>query len=120
MKFASWLLGCAAACALAVPSNATTVGQTNSPFKHVVIIYEENHSFDNLFGAWDSLNGDTINGLKNAKPAQKNQKRQDGTAFNCLPQNDVNLTSPPLAASCTDSGTPPVSSAFTNGPFKID
>ena len=25
--------------------------------KHIVVIYEENHSFDNLFGGWEGVNG---------------------------------------------------------------
>ena len=25
--------------------------------KHIVVIYEENHSFDNLYGGWEGVNG---------------------------------------------------------------
>src|SRR3954454_23750769 len=27
------------------------------PYKHVVVIYEENHSFDNLYGGWGKVEG---------------------------------------------------------------
>src|SRR5213076_3633701 len=57
---------------------------------HIVVIYEENHSFDNLYGGWEG-----VNGLANAAAANTTQIRQAGTPFLCLQQNDVNLTSPP-------------------------
>ena len=39
----------------------------------------------------------------------------------CLPQNDVNLTSPPLPVTCSGTvGSPTISSAFANAPFRID
>jgi phospholipase C len=81
---------------------------------HVVVIFEENHSFDNLFGGWER-----VNGLDDA-PAQ-DQVAPDGSVLPCLPQNDVNLTSPPLPVTCsgTAAGTP-IASAFTNDPFTID
>ncbi|HEV8559852.1 MAG TPA: acid phosphatase [Actinophytocola sp.] len=81
---------------------------------HIVVIYEENHSFDNLFGGWER-----VDGLPHARP--QTQVAPDGTALPCLPMNDVNLTSPPLPATCTGTiGGTPVSSAFTNRPFPID
>ncbi|HEY7045234.1 MAG TPA: alkaline phosphatase family protein, partial [Nocardioidaceae bacterium] len=48
------------------------------------------------------------------------QKAQDGSPYVCLRQDDVNLTSPPLASTCHDAahGTP--DSAFENEPFTID
>ncbi|HEY8680796.1 MAG TPA: alkaline phosphatase family protein [Candidatus Dormibacteraeota bacterium] len=83
---------------------------------HIVVIYQENHSFDNLFGNWGGVNG------RSSAPAGKTlQVNQAGVAFNCLKQVDVNLTSPPLAASCSDSTTATTfSSAFGNAPFSID
>jgi acid phosphatase len=83
---------------------------------HIVVIYQENHSFDNLYGTWER-----VNGLSHASPANTLQLNQAGAAYTCLKQNDVNLTSPPLAPSCTDMTTgTPFSSAFTNRPFNID
>jgi phospholipase C len=28
-----------------------------SGINHIVVIYEENHSFDNLYGGWEGVNG---------------------------------------------------------------
>jgi acid phosphatase len=86
--------------------------------KHIVVIYQENHSFDNLFGGWER-----VNGLSQAATSGKqSQVAIDGTTLPCLPQNDVNLASPtPLAATCHGvAGTTTVDSAFTNQPFRID
>jgi hypothetical protein len=62
-----------------------------------------------------------VNGRANADAAHTTQVGQSGTAYTCLKQDDVNLTSPPLTASCTDSTTGSTfTSAFTNAPFQID
>ena len=88
--------------------------------KHIVVIYEENHSFDNLFGGWEG-----VNGLANADAAHTKQVNQAGNLYACLKQNDVNLASPPLLpTTCTDM-TPGTRAArsrahFPNAPFKID
>lgn len=84
--------------------------------KHIVVVYEENHSFDNLYGGWEATNG-----LAAADPAHTRQVAQTGAPYSCLLQNDVNLTSPPLAPTCTDTTTPTAfQSHFTNDPFQID
>jgi acid phosphatase len=80
---------------------------------HVVVIYEENHSFDNLYGGWEG-----VDGLAKGSVRQVNQS---GVAFNCLMQQDVNLTSPPQSGDCTDTTTAtPFTSHFTNKAFTID
>jgi phospholipase C len=28
-----------------------------SRINHIVVIYQENHSFDNLYGSWEGVNG---------------------------------------------------------------
>jgi acid phosphatase len=81
---------------------------------HIVVIYEENHSFDNLYGGWEG-----VNGLANADALHTTQIGQAGAAYQCLLQNDVNLTSPPLSATCTNT-TPPFASHFVNAPFSIE
>jgi acid phosphatase len=81
---------------------------------HIVVIYEENHSFDNLYGGWEG-----VNGRANADAAHTTQVDQDGVAFGCLQQLDVNLTSPPLPVTCTDAAHG-ITSAFTNTWFTID
>src|SRR5258708_35072936 len=83
---------------------------------HVVVIYEENHSFDNLDGGWEG-----VNGRANADPSHTLQVGQGGLTYACLLQNDVNLASPQLPATCNDTTTAtPFSSAFTNQPFGIE
>ena len=83
---------------------------------HIVVIYEENHSFDNLYGSWER-----VNGLSHASAANTLQVNQGGTPYSCLMQNDVNLTSPPLPADCQSTATgAPYSSHFGNAPFSIE
>ena len=87
-----------------------------SRINHIVVVYEENHSFDNLYGSWEG-----VNGALDAPDEARTQVNQNGTAFTCLKQNDPNLTTPPLAATCTDNTTAtPFTSHFTNAPFTID
>src|SRR5436190_17427920 len=81
---------------------------------HIVVIYEENHSFDNLYGGWEG-----VNGRANADAAHTTQLDEAGNPFGCLLQNDVNLTSPPLSVTCTDAAHG-IASHFTNTPFSIE
>ena len=112
---AAVLLG---AMALAVGAVATSGHPAPDPshrIRHIVVIYQENHSFDNLWGGWPGVDGLAGGGL----PAQV---AQDGRPLSCLPQADVNLTSPPLAPVCTatlpDGAQSP--SHFKAGAFTID
>jgi phospholipase C len=87
-----------------------------STINHIVVIYEENHSFDNLYGGWEG-----VNGRSNADAAHTTQVGQGGAAYACLLQKDVNLTSPPQPADCTDTTTGiPFTSHFPNQPFSIE
>src|SRR5436309_12560667 len=86
---------------------------------HIVVIYEENHSFDNLYGGWEG-----VNGRANADAAHTTQVIQsDAVAppvYTCLMQNDVNLVSAPGPV-CTDTTTGTTfTSHFTNQPFSIE
>ena len=57
--------GCAVLLTLAVPTAAAAADPSTDRhggqdvqiggFKHLVVIYEENHSFDNLYGTWGSV-----------------------------------------------------------------
>jgi len=47
------------------------------------------------------------------------QVDESGSPYSCLPQKDVNLTSPPLSVTCTDA-TRGIASRFTNELFPID
>src|SRR6267143_945916 len=86
-------------------------GNRLGSINHIVVIYEENHSFDNLFGGWEG-----VNGLANADAAHTTQVDQAGVPYTCLKQNDVNLAS--LPATCNDAHG--FSSAFPNTWFAID
>jgi len=98
--------------------------------QHLVVIYQENHSFDNLYGNWQQIKGapSGVDGAQlptsSADAAHTLQVGQDGTNYSCLKQLDVNLTSPsPLATTCTDGahGSNAVGvTAFANAPFRID
>jgi acid phosphatase len=111
----------AAAFALALPGVAYAHGHGHDRhglkgIDRIVVIYEENHSFDNLYGGWEG-----VDGLRHADPAHTTQVNQAGTPYACLKQNDVNLTSPPLSVTCHDETTAtPFDSHFTNDPFRID
>ena len=126
MKLSTFLRAGAAAAAISASAFAASPASAEKkhefPFRHIVVIYEENHSFDNLYGQWGLVEGQAVNGLSNADAAHTTQLRQDNTTpYGCLYQLDVNLTSPPLPATCTDnSGSVPITSNFTNGPFAID
>ena len=114
------LLALAAGMLLAPPAAAAGGGHHHhggkglKKIRHFVVIYQENHSFDNLDGGWER-----VDGVDDADPAHTTQVNQAGAPYQCLLQNDVNLTSPPLTASCTNT-SPPFSSHFTNEPFRID
>jgi phospholipase C len=109
--FASLLALTALPAAGASPAKSA-LGQIN----HIVVIYQENHSFDNLYGTWEG-----VNGLSRADSVNTLQVGQDGTPYTCLKQNDVNLATPPQPATCTDTTTGTAfSSNFTNQPFNID
>jgi acid phosphatase len=102
---------------LAAPAAAHGGGGHGGGLKkidHFVVIYQENHSFDNLYGGWEG-----VDGVASADRAHTAQINQAGAEYQCLLQNDVNLTSPPLSATCTNTA-PPFTSHFTNAPFRID
>jgi acid phosphatase len=109
----------------ATMSSAAGAGRGSDQLRkinHIVVIYEENHSFDNLYGSWEG-----VNGLANADAAHTTQVDQAGNPFNgnpasCLLQLDVNLTVPPLSKVC-DGVTPrgvAFNSHFLNTWFTID
>jgi phospholipase C len=102
---------------LAAPAAAHGGGGHGGGLKkidHFVVIYQENHSFDNLYGGWEG-----VDGVASADRAHTAQINQAGAEYQCLLQNDVNLTSPPLSATCTNTA-PAFTSHFTNAPFRID
>jgi phospholipase C len=89
-------------------------GSSLSRINHLIVIYQENHSFDNLFGLFPGANG-----LGNVDHSA--QVDLTGTELPCLPQNDPNLTSPPLPADqCSVAGGDAFDSHFDNQPFNLD
>ena len=48
-------------------------------YKHIVVIYQENHSFDNLYGQWGRVGNDDTIGLDDADRAHTIQVKQDNT-----------------------------------------
>src|ERR1700761_631168 len=57
-----------------------TTGASINSVNHVVVIYMENHSFDNLYGSFEGANG-----LSNATPANTTQVDGTGTVYQSLP-----------------------------------
>jgi acid phosphatase len=113
------LLALAVATLLAPSAGAAVGGHDHGAkaldkIRHFVVIYQENHSFDNLFGGWER-----VDGVADADPARTRQVNQAGEPYRCLLQNDVNLASPPLPGTCTNTN-PPFASHFANAPFLID
>ena len=92
------------AAAVAVPATGSSAAAGKPhmrQIKHIVVIYEENHSFDNLYGGWEG-----VNGLANADAAHTVQVDEAGRRMHCLLQNDVNLQRRPLAPTCSTDSTP--------------
>src|SRR4051794_5929021 len=93
------VLALIAALAVVVPSTQAHAGTAAAEakhkpsiggYKHLVVIYEENHSFDNLYGRWGRVGKQKVKGLKQAK-AGTTQVDQAGHPIGCLLQNDANL-----------------------------
>ena len=91
------LAGCASA--PGAPSDAGGLDR----IKHVVVIYAENHSFDNLYGLFPGANG-----IGNATVEQKRQLDHDGTPL------------PSLTVWGADGKADPRFPRLPNGPFRID
>jgi len=119
-----------------VPATAAPSKGPLGNFKHIVVIYEENHSFDNLYGLWGDVNGQHLVGLADRDPDHTTQIDQNGDPYDCLLQSDVNMrttaqlypgnVSGHLAETCRqdvtlgDGTTKHISSAFDNAPYQID
>lgn len=84
--------------------------------EHLIVIFQENRSFDNLYGTFRGANG-----LDRASNEAKTQVDLSGDPYKCLEQVDPQLTSPPLPADvCSRSQGDLVDSHFPNRPFNID
>ena len=69
-----------AALAAVIAGCATTPSSRVAGIEHIVVIYAENRSFDNLYGLFPGANG-----IANATPAQYTQVDRDGTPLPHLP-----------------------------------
>ena len=69
-----------AALAAVITGCATTPSPRLAGIDHIVVIYAENRSFDNLYGLFPGANG-----IANATPAQYTQVDRDGTPLPHLP-----------------------------------
>src|SRR5262245_32771512 len=70
-----------AAAAIRVSAAGEGRSEQLSRINHFVVIYQENHSFDNLFGQWEG-----VEGLDKAEPGRTTQMNQAGNPFACLKQ----------------------------------
>ena len=137
------ILGAACATAMtvavAVPGgDADAIARNDAlgGYSHLVVIYEENHSFDNLYGLWGKVGDQKVNGVPQADRGTT-QVDQSGAAITCLLQNDANLvpttttvtwidgTKHPGLQSKECSGTTARGAAFdshftTSSPFSIN
>jgi acid phosphatase len=122
---------CAVVVLLSGCSPAPTEADRWHGITHIVVIFQENHSFDNVYGGWGAVGGQKVDGRVGTSPDKTIQVAQDGTPLRCLLVIDENLASPtPLPTTCTDpdhkaaqSQPPtaqPVSSHFINQPFSIE
>ncbi len=97
--------------ALPAVDPAGSRAQTGSiPINHIVVIYEENHSFDNLYGLFPGANG-----IANATPAETTQVDKQGVVYDTLPA--------PLAAAVGSNPRQPdprFPAAMRNQPFLLN
>ncbi len=90
-----------------VPGIATRVPPELAKIGHIVVIFEENRSFDNLFGNFPGADG-----LANAGPAAT-QRDRDGQPYATLPPVLDTGAKPPAP-------DPRFPENLPNGPFRLD
>ncbi|MBN3725004.1 acid phosphatase [Burkholderia sp. Ac-20379] len=110
---AAFLAGCGGDDVTTAPATTTTApaAQTLASVKNIVVIYAENRSFDNLYGAFPGANG-TANIDANAAV----QLDRDGTKLATLPKIWGGLTAAGAAVPVTEAMT----ANLPNAPFAID
>jgi phospholipase C len=126
----------------AVPSLAANRGQeTTTPIKHLIVVIGENHTFDNMFGAYKPRRGQTIRNLLSEriinedgtpgpnfyKAAQQMAADTDHYRVNplptgpfaFLPQPVTNDVDPKLSGQPFDAPDGRFPANLPNGPFQI-
>ena len=67
-----------------IPSSAQSVGNAVTPIKHIIVVMQENHSFDNYFGTYP-----TANGTLNSNPIASQLQGVNGIPSGvCLPSGN--------------------------------
>src|SRR3954470_5504294 len=84
-------------------SACTTADDKLAKIDNIVVIYAENHSFDNLYGLFPGANG-----IARTKPEQTVQRDHDGSPL------------PYLQVWGNDGKADPAFPRLPNGPFQID
>jgi phospholipase C len=135
--------GAAGALALATLTVPSVAGaQPTAPpdplgsYQHLVVIYEENHSFDNLYGMWGQVSSEQVDGISGlGQLSGVTQVDQARTPYSCLLQKDANLVTTSDTVTWIDHSTHPgllkptcsttakgaaYNSAFKNKPFRIN
>ena len=116
-----WALASVAVAALSGAAQAQTFGGLRGTFnnyridriKHVVVIYAENRSFDNLYGRFPGVDG---LGNANAASSFRIQKDRDGSVLKVLPPVWGGLTAAGVVPVITQAQT----DNMANQPFAID
>ncbi|MEK6348059.1 MAG: acid phosphatase [Burkholderia sp.] len=109
---AAFLAGCGGDDVTTAPAATTTpAAQTLASVQNVVVIYAENRSFDNLYGAFPGANG-----TANIKAADAVQLDRDGSTLATLPKVWGGLT----ASGVTPAVTEAMTANLPNAPFAID
>jgi phospholipase C len=98
-------VGSVSGAAAATPGSGAPHGPLGD-YKHLVVIYEENHSFDNLYGLWGNAGQQKVDGLPQAQ-AGTTQVDQSGAPIGCLLQNDANLVTTTTSVKWLDGSTHP-------------
>ena len=103
-------VGIVGALVASVVSAGSTVGATTNngrgrlaAIDHLVVIYEENHSFDNLYGRWGRVGGRGRRAARRAGPAER-PGRRDGFLLH-LPAAE--RRQPPVAGPLPTAALPP-------------
>ena len=99
-----------AAVALAVAAAPASANRAKH-IDHIVVVFEENHSFDNLYGGWEGVTG---LGSADARTRRRSLRASAHAVF--VPAAE--RRQPHLAAAATRRAT--LTSHFTNAPFKIE
>ncbi len=95
---------CCGSLSFAAKHTATKAKPNLNDIEHIIVIYAENRSFDNLYGLFPGANG-----IKQASKEQTLQVDHDGKPFKELP---------PIWA--IEDGKPPLLEHLPNKPFQID